>query len=223
VKLVCDTGFLPGFRSDGPRSFSETFTEANPLRLLWVGRFHPRKGLRLAFDALAKTKAPIHLTLAGSGASKEAIDRLVAERGLTGRVHWSGARIPWMQVREAYATHDALLFTSLRDSFGSQNLEAMCLGLPILALNLSGVRDLVPPEAAIKVEIGDGAAPTAEALAAAMDGYAALPAAARNRMSEAAWRGAEDFSWAARIRHAIGLYRELAQAAPAVATRRSAA
>ncbi len=46
-----------------------------------------------------------------------------------------------------------LLFTSLRDSFGTQLLEAMAFGLPLVVLDHHGARDCVPVAAAIKVPI----------------------------------------------------------------------
>jgi glycosyltransferase involved in cell wall biosynthesis len=205
VKLMCDTGSRLDFCSDAPRVFSGT----TPIRFLWVGRFLPRKGLALALDALAETREKIHLTLVGDGMSKEAIQRMIDDRGLCGRVHWEGVRLPWVKVREAYVTHDGLLFTSLRDSFGSQNLEAMCVGLPIVGLNLGGGRDFIPRDAALKVDVGDSAASTVRDLAAALDRFADLSLASRNQMSEAAWRSGQAFSWPARIAYAISLYKEL--------------
>jgi glycosyltransferase involved in cell wall biosynthesis len=205
VKLLCDTGSRPDFCSEAPRAFVDN----RPVRLLWVGRFVPRKGLTLALDALAATKSNVELTLVGEGLSRESIKQLTDARGLTGRVYWEGHRLAWGEVREAYLTSDALFFTSLRDSFGSQNLEAMCVGLPIIALNLGGVRDFVPAEAALKVNPGGSPASTAAKLARALDEFAGLPLAARNCMSEAAWQCGQTHLWTKRAAFAITQYEEL--------------
>ena len=205
VQLLCDTGSRQDFRAEMPR----VFNKASPVRLLWVGRFLPRKGLPLALDALAQARPEIHLTLVGDGLPAETVERMIADRSLIGRVHWEGARLTWMQVREAYATHDALLFTSLRDSFGSQNLEAMSVGLPVITLNLSGARDLIPDETALKVQIGSSIQETVRNLSEALDRFAGMSLEQRNYMSEAAWRGAQGFSWASRAAFAKELYRDL--------------
>ena len=202
VELLCDTGSRQDFRAETPRVFSG----APPLRLLWVGRFLPRKGLPLALDALAQTQAKIHITLVGDGLPAETVRRMISERSLAGRVHWKGERLPWMEVREAYATHDALLFTSLRDSFGSQNLEAMSVGLPVITLNLSGARDLISDDSALKVPIGSTKQETVLNLSQALDRFAAMSLEQRNHMSEMAWRRAEEFSWASRAAFAKTLY-----------------
>lgn len=49
---------------------------------------------------------------------------------------------------------DVMLFTSVRETFGSQVVEAAAAGLPIVALDLHGVASLVPDEAAAKVPLG---------------------------------------------------------------------
>jgi glycosyltransferase involved in cell wall biosynthesis len=205
VQLLCDTGSRNDFCSEAPRTFDDT----SKVRLLWVGRFLPRKGLPLALDALAHTRPEVHLTLVGDGLSPETVERMITERALTGRVHWAGGRLPWLQVREAYTSHDALLFTSLRDSFGSQNLEAMSVGLPVITLNLSGARDLIPDETALKVAVGASVHETVRNLSEAMDRFAAMSLELRNRMSKFAWQHAADFSWTARAVFAKKLYAEL--------------
>jgi len=166
----------------------------------------PRKGLALALDALAQTGPNIRLTLVGDGLPKDKVLEMIAVRSLQNRVTWEGMRLPWMRVRDAYASHDALLFTSLRDSFGSQNLEAMSLGLPVIALNLSGARDFIPPEASIKVNVDASLSKTIKNLSNALETFSTLSLDQRNRMSEAAWRGARDFEWTSRVLVAKRLY-----------------
>jgi glycosyltransferase involved in cell wall biosynthesis len=194
VELLCDTGALPEHCLENPR----TFVPTSEIRLLWVGRFVPRKGLALALDALALANPKVHLTIMGGGLTVEAMAAKIAERGLTGRVQWKGSRASWSEVREAYLSHDALLFSSLRDSFGSQNLEAMCSALPVISLNLGGVRDFISPDAGIKVDIGGTAQEVVRRLAGAIDSFAALSMEARNQMSSAALRCAHSFLWTER-------------------------
>jgi glycosyltransferase involved in cell wall biosynthesis len=202
VEMLCDTGMRSDYISTAPRHFDRL----SPLRLLWVGTFVPRKGLALALDSLARTDSNIHLTLVGNGLPVAMVHRMISDRGLEGRVHWTGARSTWMEVREAYATHDALLFTSLRDSFGSQNLEAMGSGLPIITLSLSGAKDFIPDHAGLKVEVGPTLADTVTNLSEAMNLFARLSLVERNRMSDAVWREAHSFAWTKRAEKAMALY-----------------
>ena len=205
VALMCDTGLREDFASDAPR----TFCDGAGIRLLWVGRLLPRKGVELALDALQRTPANISLTFVGDGRSEAEMRREIANRGLEQRVFWSGKRASWSEVREAYLSHDALLFTSVRDSFGSQLLEAMSVGLPIVALSQSGARDFVPSDAGIKVNVHDTAQSTVEALAEGITRFAESSVEARNAFSKNAWIASKNFAWVERARTAATYYREL--------------
>ena len=210
VGQLGDIGIPESFRAPAPRHFE---TIAEPLRLFWVGRVIPRKGLPLALDALARTKRSATLTVVGQAENNAAVERMIAERGLGDRVMWSGGRWPWAKVREAYATHDALLFTSIRETCGAQLLEAMALGLPIITLDLHGAHDLVPTAAGIKVPVR-GAEAVVHDLAAAIDRYADLPPAQRDQMSRAGWDLSAKHTWDERAAMADELYRRVVGVEP---------
>jgi len=128
VSLEFDVGIPKEYLASEPRAFA---TEASPVRLLWVARMLPRKALPLALDALAQVRHASTLTIVGNGLTKDQVQSMTAERGLSDRVHWSGRRLTLDEVRIAYQEHDALLFTSVRETCGVQLLEAMALGLPV--------------------------------------------------------------------------------------------
>ena len=163
----------------------------------------------LALDALAKASPQLHLTLVGEGMERAQLDKLLAARGLEGRVHWSGERLPWMVVRDLYREHDALLFSSLRDSFGSQLLEAMSQGLPIIALSLGGARDFLPADGAIKVAMAATAEETAQRMAEALELYAAFSMEKRKQMSAAMWRTAQTFRWEGRAARMVEMMTQI--------------
>ena len=205
VRVQFDNGIAASYLADAPRSFPP---ETVPVRLLWVGRLLPRKALPLALDALANTQRPATLTIVGDGMSQATVRDLIGERGLSDRVEWAGRRLSWEEVRAAYGSHDALLFTSIRETSGLQLLEAMAMALPILTLDLHGARDVVPADAGIKVPITHPPEVVRD-LAAAIDRFAASPAEEKERMSRASWQFAETCTWATRAEEAEHLYRSL--------------
>jgi glycosyltransferase involved in cell wall biosynthesis len=205
VRLLCDTGLRRDYASEGPRQFTAT----NQIHLVWVGSFQRRKGLELAFDALQHASPKIQLTLIGDGIERAEMDAMLAKRGLAERVHWSGARLGWMEVRDNFRTHDAILFTSLRDSFGSQLLEAMSQGLPFIALSMSGARDFLPSEGGLSVELGQNVTETVCALSRALDDFATLTIEQRNHMSEIAWHAAQEFAWSRRAETMLEIFAQV--------------
>ncbi len=204
AQLYFDAGLPESFFASGPRSFDP---EGRPLRLLWVGRMLPRKALPLTLDALSSARSAATLTIIGDGLDAATVEKMISDRGLEGRVKWLG-RLDWLQVREAYLQHDALLFTSLRDSCAAQLLESMALGLPVITLDLHGAHDLIPDQAGFKVKVTTRSE-TIRAIADAIDRYGALPREARNYMSKVAWSFARTLNWPTRAEYAESLYRSL--------------
>ena len=204
ARLYFDTGLPESFFAQAPRSFD---AREGPLRLLWVGRMLPRKALPLTLDAVSLAHSDLTLTIIGDGLDAATIEKMISDRGLEGRVTWLG-RQDWLKVREAYLEHDAMLFTSLRDSCAAQLLESMALGLPVITLDLHGAHDLVPEHAGFKVKVTTRIE-TVRAIAQAIDRYSALPREAREMMSRVAWSFARTLSWPTRAQFAESLYRRL--------------
>lgn len=122
-----------------PASFIPKKNNTNELKLLWVGRFMPRKGILLVLDVMNTLKHinGITLTVVGDGEQKEVFLGMIEKLGLGRTVFWKGS-VPFEKVKEYYNTHEAFFFTSLRDSCPAQLIEAMAYGLPIITINLHG-------------------------------------------------------------------------------------
>ena len=114
------------------------------LKLLWVGRFLPRKGILLLLDVMKELKAypGITLTVVGDGEMKDVFLAKLNDYKLDGTVEWKG-KVPFSSINEYYKNHDAFLFTSLRESGGVQLVEAMAFSLPVICLNLHGQAQIV--------------------------------------------------------------------------------
>ena len=191
ARYFLDCGLPRHFFSDAarPRRTGET------LKILWVGRLYPRKAVRLALEAVSRLQIPFRLTVLGDGPLGPDVPGWLAELQLEEQVDWRG-QVPWAEVQEAYQSHDVFLFTSLRDSFGSQLLEAMANGLPLVTLGLHGVRDLTPDTVGIKVPVSTPAE-TVEGVAQALEKMYHRPDG-RRTMAAAAYAYAESQEWSNR-------------------------
>jgi len=136
ISLALDAGLPRWFF---PETNVAKLPQADTLKLLWVGRFMPRKGTLLLLDTMkALNEYPgITLTLVGDGPTRDEFLETVKTYQLEDTVHWNG-RVPWGEVRGYYADHDVFLFTSLRDSCPMQVVEAMAFGMPVVTLDLHG-------------------------------------------------------------------------------------
>ena len=110
------------------------------LRLLFVGRLLPWKGLHLGLKSLAMLgpdAKDIHFTIVGSGSDESRLKHLARSLGVEDHVTW----VPWMnrqKLIQLYSDFDLFLFPSLHDSGGLAVLESMSLGLPVICLDLGG-------------------------------------------------------------------------------------
>jgi glycosyltransferase involved in cell wall biosynthesis len=205
VRLWLDSGIPSGFTAESPAAkvASETF------RVLWVGNMFPRKALPLALEALALARdVKLKLLIAGDGPMRHEWEEHAKRLNLGSRVEFLGA-LPWREMPALYASADVLLFTSLRDSFGTQVLEAMAHGLPVLTLDHQGVATFVPPEAGIKISVTTPER-TAAALADAID-WLAQNHEARQKLGEAGRAFAKTETWERRAERMSELYGRVAQ------------
>lgn len=140
----------------------------NP-RFLFVGYLARRKGLDVALRALGELRGrEWTLDVLGDGSQKGALEALAAELGIGERVFFHGFRD---DVEDWMARSGCLLFPSHQEGMGLVVLEALTVGLPVLASDLEPLRPLasgplLPP--------GDTAA-WREALTRVLDGGPASP------------------------------------------------
>jgi glycosyltransferase involved in cell wall biosynthesis len=104
---------------------------------LWVGQMVPYKRADLAVDAFNVLKLP--LTMVGDGPMAAALRRKAGPN-----IRFV-PRMNFDQLRHAYATSRALVFTAEED-FGIVPVEMMASGRPVLAYGRGGVIDSVIPE-----------------------------------------------------------------------------
>jgi glycosyltransferase involved in cell wall biosynthesis len=124
-----------------------------PLRLVWVGRLAPRKGVRTMLQAAGELHGrqfPFTLDIIGDGVMMAEVRRTVRQQGLSGCVRIRG-QVPHEQIVTSLDRADAHLFTSWRDSFGAPCLEAWARGVPTIFLDLHGVRDFAPLAGGVRV------------------------------------------------------------------------
>jgi glycosyltransferase involved in cell wall biosynthesis len=200
-----------------PKSFPER-TPSAVLKVLWVGRLFPRKGVNLALEALSRVSpdVPFTLTILGDGPFGSLVPGWLKELDLQDKVKWLG-QAPFSQVKEAYLSHDVFLFSSLRDSFGSQILEAMAYGLPVIVLDHQGAGDFVPDDAGIKVPVRDPAS-TIRAMAEAVEFMYRHPAD-RVSFGKRGYAFAKNQMWDAKKELIAGYYVKVTEAVPAVTGR----
>jgi glycosyltransferase involved in cell wall biosynthesis len=125
--------------------------------LAFAGRLTAQKSLRVALEAIAAVDA-VTLSIAGEGDQQPALERDVAELGLTERVRFLGA-LPRDRVVELFAAADASILSSTWENFPHTVVEALAAGTPVIATATGGVGEVVQDgENGLLVPLGDSRA-----------------------------------------------------------------
>lgn len=166
--------------------------------LISIGRLDPVKRLDEAIAVLGQPGLDAaHLHIVGQGADRPRLEARAA--GLPGRVHFHG----WQDDAAATALllgADLALLPSEREGMPTVLLEALLLGVPVVASDIAGNRAIAGPvEWPGLYPLGDLAA-----LAAAICRHAGggVPAAVREAV-------AAGFAWESRAADVVGAYEEM--------------
>jgi glycosyltransferase involved in cell wall biosynthesis len=167
---------------------------ADPVRLLAVGRFQPKKGFDVLLDALARVRPHVTLTVVGYGPLGPRLREQAGRLGLEGRLRWAGA-LDQPAVLAAYRASDVFVLAPRvapdgdRDGLPNVLVEALSQALPVVTTRVAAIPELVTDGVhgrLVPPEDPDALAGALEALAADPDLRARLGAAGAARVA-AAW------------------------------------
>ncbi|NJC98024.1 MAG: glycosyltransferase family 4 protein [Anaerolineales bacterium] len=113
--------------------------------LISTGRLAPEKNWATLLNAAKKVhqKHPaLRVVLIGDGPEKNALEELADELGIAERVTFTGA-IPHSDVVTHLKAADIFGFASVTETQGLVTMEALAAGLPVVAVDASGTRDII--------------------------------------------------------------------------------
>lgn len=174
--------------------------------VLFVGTIEPRKNLPALFAAYARVvashpEAPPLVLAGGRVEQSEAILGTLSKwPALAGRVRYRGY-VTDAERQDLYAAASMLVLPSLEEGFGMTAVEAMQIGLPVVAARRGALPEVVG-DAGTLVDPTDEAA-----LAGAIAALLGDPQL-RRRHTDAGMQRARTFSWSASAARLLEAYRE---------------
>jgi 1,2-diacylglycerol 3-alpha-glucosyltransferase len=172
-----------------------------------VGRLAPEKNLGFLARAVAAALAAAPqawFLVVGTGPSRDEIHAACDRMGVAGRLVFTGS-LDGQPLADAYAAMDVFAFASQSETQGMVLAEAMAAGVPVVAVDAAGAREVVGDRENGRL------LPTADepAFTAAVLGVLALPACERDAMRRQAHETAERFAMPRCADRVLGIYRGL--------------
>lgn len=113
--------------------------------ICFVGRFVEAKGLRelaSAFAQLAAEQPELRMALIGDGVFRSQLDALLAGQRVAGRVHLPGSIAP-IEVADWVSASDVMTLPSYSEGYPNVLVEALACGVPVVATDVGGTREIV--------------------------------------------------------------------------------
>ena len=130
------------------------FNSENPLKILFIGRMVPSKGLPEALKSLSLCKEKKWtFTVIGEGRTLEENKKQAKLLGISKKTQFLG----WVKPKEIpsfFQTHDLFLFPSYREPSGNVVMEALSFGLPPIVADFGGPGYLVTKDCGWKIPVG---------------------------------------------------------------------
>lgn len=117
--------------------------QANPYRLITVGRLDPQKGQRYLIEAMPAVLAAYpqaELWIVGGGHLQPALAAQIERLGLSQRIQLLGVR---SDVEQLFAQSSVFVFPSLWEAMPIAPLEALSAGLPIVGTDIPPLREII--------------------------------------------------------------------------------
>ncbi len=118
---------------------------ADDVVLIYVGRLGPEKNLSFllrSFMGTANAYDNVRLVLVGDGPERGNLEDLIASKGASKRVCFTGM-VPYEEVYRYLVMADAFVTASVTEVHPLSVIEAMGCGLPVLGIQSPGVGDIV--------------------------------------------------------------------------------
>ena len=111
--------------------------------LLNIGRLTEQKGQKYLIEAMrkiVKVNKNVKLVIIGEGELKEYLEKIINQYSLQEHIKIFP---PTRDIFKVIASADVFIFPSLWEGFGIVLIEAMTIGIPIIATNVTGINEVI--------------------------------------------------------------------------------
>lgn len=127
-----------------PASDAQLIQRPDSLKIIYIGQVDTAvKGIPVLLEACKQLQGDWELELYGEGYERAAFTAWCVEHGISERVHWKGWQDNvWSHIKEA----SVLVLPSNSEGFGMVLTEALQRGIPVVASDTDGAKEIVMPD-----------------------------------------------------------------------------
>ena len=121
----------------------ELFQSKNGQIILSIAALHPRKGLKYLLKAFAEVVhnfKDLKLVIVGEGPEQKELEKLSKNLGIDNKVVLLGYQ---QIISQLLKSSDLFVLPSIKEAFGLVLLEAMAVGVPIVATEVGGIPEII--------------------------------------------------------------------------------
>jgi glycosyltransferase involved in cell wall biosynthesis len=172
--------------------------------LVSVGRLAKEKNQEMLLQAVShvmQTHANVRLVLIGDGDERKLLQKLAKQLDIANKVEFTG-NMPHEEVIAHLKAADIFCFASITETQGLVTMEALAAGLPVVAVDAPGTRDVMnhDQEGLLTANDSRALAQAIETVITSQDLHQRFKTAARNR--------AESLSIDAQVQKLVGVYEQ---------------
>lgn len=127
-----------------PETLEErTWRPGGRLRLMFISRLDPKKGLENLFKAMAGLPGHVSLSVFGTGKAEyiASLEKLACDLGISARVTFHG-HVSGAEKTAAFTEADVFVLPSHSENFGMAVAEALAHGVPVITSRATPWRDI---------------------------------------------------------------------------------
>jgi len=208
IEAVPTGVYVDQFRSgDGRAAMKRLGIPGSAFLVGYCGRVTPEKNLRFLARSVVrfmKREARAHFLVVGAGELLEEIRELFRSGGLDSRLHTPGVQRGSL-LADSYRAMDVLSFASRSETQGLVLAEAMAAGVPVVAVDAPGVREIVEDRRNGRLIRREDR----EEFAGALQWVSGLSGKKRSALIDGALKTAEAFSVSRTVGKMLDIYRRV--------------
>ena len=154
-QIGCDSIVIPNMVGKEFHYLPTNLKKKESIQLITTGRLIPEKHFDMLIQAIANISTPkLQLYIIGNGSEKQKLQKLVEKLQAKDQIQLLGHKSK-QEIVTLLQQSDIFVLPSQSETFGVAYIEALACGLPIIATDCGGPRDIVTQKNGLLIPVND--------------------------------------------------------------------